>query len=591
MDVRCERCRAQYEFGDDQVGPAGLTVRCSKCGHVFMVKKKQLVVTMPVKAGELRDAPVSTADIERAPAASGGAAAKGAGAWSLRNRRGAVYPFKDLATLQKWIVERKAARDDEISHQGGSWRRLGDMPELEPFFALVDRVARAPAAVPSSAVHPERSFADGGAEPKGKGPASQPTLIAFPAARPVPPGSGREPAPEKAESTFQPPTPPKAERPGRPEPVPDEGPVLPERVASVAAPEPAWTANRDERPGVQQEQRPEKPRPRAAKGLRIVPIAVLVGLAVAAVAVYLTNPGWLGLEPAKPGPAQAPVSPAPGPTGSETPGKPPEPSEAAPAPGQAAPPAPAPVRPQAPPPSPTTQAPPSAPTQAAPSPSPQAVPSPAIQAPSSPSPPVRTQASPSPQAPSPGQPQASPSTSPSTATAEPPPSTAKGEARGQEQGRKDLPAQVDSSAAEPPKAPEAARKKPLPAARSAEPNRPPSLKRLLADARRLRERGKPDAALDAYGRAVELEPQNADALAGRGLCYLELSRYAPAEASFQAALEADAQHAGALMGLAETYRYEGRRTEAVTYYRKYLAAHPDGPDAVAARNAIDALKE
>ena len=114
---------------------------------------------------------------------------------------------------------------------------------------------------------------------------------------------------------------------------------------------------------------------------------------------------------------------------------------------------------------------------------------------------------------------------------------------------------------------------------------------LLADARRLRARGKPEAALKAYGRALETEPANADALAGRGLCYLELSRYGPAEASFQAALEADARHAEALMGIAETYRYEGRRTEAVTYYQKYVAAHPHGEDAAAARSAIDALKE
>jgi tetratricopeptide (TPR) repeat protein len=116
-------------------------------------------------------------------------------------------------------------------------------------------------------------------------------------------------------------------------------------------------------------------------------------------------------------------------------------------------------------------------------------------------------------------------------------------------------------------------------------------KRFLADGRRLRARGKPEAALRAYGQVLDIEPNNADALAGRGLCYLELSRYRPAEASFRAALEADAQHADALMGLAETYRYEGRRTEAVTYYRKYLDAHPVGEDAVAARNAIDALKE
>lgn len=126
--------------------------------------------------------------------------------------------------------------------------------------------------------------------------------------------------------------------------------------------------------------------------------------------------------------------------------------------------------------------------------------------------------------------------------------------------------------------------------------RPPStsrqseLKGLLAEATRLRQRGQDEAALDAYGRALEKDPRNADALAGRGLCYLDLSEYRLAEASFQGALESEASHAGALLGLAETYRYEGRRADAAAYYQRYLAAHPEGRDASAARNALEALK-
>jgi tetratricopeptide (TPR) repeat protein len=92
-------------------------------------------------------------------------------------------------------------------------------------------------------------------------------------------------------------------------------------------------------------------------------------------------------------------------------------------------------------------------------------------------------------------------------------------------------------------------------------------------------------------KAVELAPDDAGALAGRGLCYLELERYAPAEASFQAALETDPRHEDALLGLAETYRWQGRKKEAIRYYNDYLAAHPDGDDAEAARNAVQNLEE
>jgi predicted Zn finger-like uncharacterized protein len=116
-------------------------------------------------------------------------------------------------------------------------------------------------------------------------------------------------------------------------------------------------------------------------------------------------------------------------------------------------------------------------------------------------------------------------------------------------------------------------------------------KALLAEALRLRARGQHERALDLFGRVVELEPANTAALAGRGLCYLELERYAPAEASFQAALEHDPEHGDALLGLAETYRWQGRRKDAIKYYGSYLAAHPDGEDAVAARNAVVELEE
>jgi TolA-binding protein len=117
------------------------------------------------------------------------------------------------------------------------------------------------------------------------------------------------------------------------------------------------------------------------------------------------------------------------------------------------------------------------------------------------------------------------------------------------------------------------------------------VKQLLAEAERLRERGKVEKALDLYGRIVDLYPDNPAAMAGRGWCYLDLSQYAPAEASFQAALAGNPTYADALMGLAEAYRYEGRREQAIGYYQKYLAAHPNGEDAVAARNALSQLKE
>jgi tetratricopeptide (TPR) repeat protein len=148
--------------------------------------------------------------------------------------------------------------------------------------------------------------------------------------------------------------------------------------------------------------------------------------------------------------------------------------------------------------------------------------------------------------------------------------------------------------------PPAAEAKPAAEKAPAEPPPPPAKKAppapqgaraLVAQAKRALDKGNAKQALDLYGKAVAQEPKNLAALAGRGWCYLELSQYAPAEASFQSALEVDAETPSALLGLAETYRYEGRRADAVKYYERYLAVSPDGEDAVAAQNAIKSLKE
>jgi Tfp pilus assembly protein PilF len=87
------------------------------------------------------------------------------------------------------------------------------------------------------------------------------------------------------------------------------------------------------------------------------------------------------------------------------------------------------------------------------------------------------------------------------------------------------------------------------------------------------------------------EPENVDALTGRGLCYLDLGQYHTAEASFRAALQAEPGQPDAIMGLAETYRAQGNKAEALRQFQRYLELHPDGEEAVVARNAISQLKE
>jgi Tfp pilus assembly protein PilF len=62
--------------------------------------------------------------------------------WMIRmSRSGEVFRFRELTTLQQWIVERKVNRDDEISRTGDQWKKLGGIAELASFFHIVEQAA------------------------------------------------------------------------------------------------------------------------------------------------------------------------------------------------------------------------------------------------------------------------------------------------------------------------------------------------------------------------------------------------------------------------------------------------------------------
>jgi predicted Zn finger-like uncharacterized protein len=454
MDVRCERCRAQYVFDDEQITPSGLTVQCTNCGHLFKVKKKELVVTVPVRPGELDQAPIpaTSATPQRLGA---GAAPEPGREWRLRRPDGEVITFRELSLLQRWIVERRVGRDDEIA--GGppgeeGWRRLGSLPDLAPFFQVVDAAER------------------------GRPPATEPM---FPAVKPpsgarVPPPPSGFPPPSFVQPR-PPPTPPTLIFPTSPEP---------EVFVDTTADEPLP---------------PAKPRRSRAPAV----VLTLLLLAVAGLGgVYVFAPGLLGRFGTRP---PAPEALEERPQTAQREPAPPEPPVVSPDPE------PAPAAPAA---TPTATA--TAPATATPTPTPTAT------------------ATPTPTA-----------TAPEPAT---PPAT-----------------------------------EPAPA--------PKGPKATLAEADRLRARGDCKRALDLYGRLLVRDPEHAAALTGRGLCYLDAEEYGPAEASFQTALAVDSASADALLGLAETLRWQGRTADAIGYYEKYLAQHPDGEDAAVARNALDTLRK
>jgi predicted Zn finger-like uncharacterized protein len=40
MQIGCSRCEARYDIPDDKLGRGGVKVRCSRCGHLFVVRKR-----------------------------------------------------------------------------------------------------------------------------------------------------------------------------------------------------------------------------------------------------------------------------------------------------------------------------------------------------------------------------------------------------------------------------------------------------------------------------------------------------------------------------------------------------------------------
>ncbi len=426
MDVRCERCRAQYAFEEDQITPAGVTVQCNACGHVFRVKKKELVVTLPVKPGDLSGEPMpaSAATQRHAPPRPDPSPH-----WTIRQATGQTLNFTELNTLQRWIVERKVSRDDEVTQGDGDWIRLGTLAELQAFFEVVEAANQAQKR--TTARYPAAAY-----PPPAYPPPTQPPGPAF---TPPPP------------PTFAPPP---------------------------AQPAPSATPAGSVRIDVDEAGRP----PARSGGSRSALLVVLL-LVVGAGASWAALPALFGRAPA---PRPEPVAPAP----------PPPVAVKAPEPPPPAPPA--------------------------PEPEPEPVAEPVV-------------------------------------------------------------AKSPEPVPEPPRPEPKVEAKPRP--------RPPTLKQRLAEARRLRESNRSEQALDLYGRIVAEEPENVEALAGRGLCYFDLEQYAPAEASLQEALRLSPTQADALLGLAETCRAQGRKAEAIALFERYLAAHPDGDEAAVARNAINQLKE
>ncbi len=525
MDVRCERCKTEYEFDDARITEAGVTVKCTTCSHVFKVKKKALVFTVPAKP-------------EEAPLDAGAVAAPQAAApqreWKVRQASGNVFSFKELTTLQKWIVERKVSRDDEISLTGESWKRLGNIAELASFFQVVDEAtkgnqlaamqAQAPMTLGAPAYAPPAGYAPPGPVPEAPRPMpmqqpyapqgvpayapqvyGQPQPGAPQAYAPPPgayptPGAGPPPAylqPPPSGPYLQPMAPQAQAYAAPGSPVGYAAPAAPQApVGYVPAPEshpaPAAAAAPAPKPRRQVEAEDDEleaaafNRGKGGNTKRVVVLAVLAALGGGGYVAYTSY--WL--------PEQQRLADEKARLERERLEKEKVEAEAA----------------------------------------------------------AKAQVL-------------------ADAAAK---AKAEALAKKEAEERAAREASADAGAADAGLA-------------KAEPKKDFNYYMGLGD--KLREREKAEQALDAYGKAVDLKPERAEPVAGKGLALLDMGQAPQAEAAFEEALKLNGRYGVALMGLAEALRAQNKKDQAIKAYEKYLEELPNGAEANVAKTAIERLKE
>jgi predicted Zn finger-like uncharacterized protein len=533
MDVRCEHCRTEYRFDDAKIAGAGVTVRCSVCSHVFFVGRHSPAQSHPPAL------PASPPKMSAPPRE-----------WKVRRAGGKVLVFRDLTVLQRWIVERKLLRSDEISATGESWKRLGEIAELASFFRVVEAAERA-AAFEGATLPPAQPRATPAA-PIAATATSAPVAFAepfaletaAPAATPLPPFGSTGPAPEPRSAAQAPVLVSEAiaqfvlssGAPSRELEMgsgPSDGEArstawerAPAGPPAKEGHDPAWSAGPQSLSSDL-----EDAEVKAIRGSHRPLTLWLAALAVAAVAAA----AGLDLRSARAGRADPAADPA-----------------VATAPG-AAPEAPSQELPRA------TSAAPSAPAPGAKS--------------------IEVAGSAPPAAPRPV---------PSPAHAGPLPSPAPG-------APSEAAAASDAKPSAPAKAPAAAQTAAATQAAAPGPEAPPpgaaSFDWYLQQGLALRDRHQAKAALQMYERAEALDSQSAEPPTGKGYCLIELGQYGSAVDQFKEALRRNGRFHDALLGLAEAYRFNGDKARAIESYERYLEEAPDGPEAPLARRSIESLSQ
>lgn len=188
MIVTCEHCAARYKLDPGRITGRGVKITCPRCKNVFVVYRGEQGADTAEQDPTPRDepgptpaapgarmaptpapapspavapaaAPSAAPSAAPAPATAPSPPRKGAAgrpdvesldfssagiqAWKVKVRIGLVYDFSDYKTLARYIKDGRVGDDDQISHDGKTWTRLGDIADLEQHFVQVYLDAKA----------------------------------------------------------------------------------------------------------------------------------------------------------------------------------------------------------------------------------------------------------------------------------------------------------------------------------------------------------------------------------------------------------------------------------------------------------------
>jgi len=129
--IRCTQCSTEFDLDPSQVGPEGVTLRCSVCSHMFHAEPDPDAVSAP---------------------------------WKLATVEKHLFTLPDLRRVLEHIEDGRLRPEDQISRTGEGWLKLGEMPEFSSLFIGAEglpRVFRAAEASPVTDVGPPPAFGAG----------------------------------------------------------------------------------------------------------------------------------------------------------------------------------------------------------------------------------------------------------------------------------------------------------------------------------------------------------------------------------------------------------------------------------------------